>query len=218
MIHDPANSAWWVQADCPNCGRAQFLVIAAHGTKLGTSAARPTEELAYLRCAKCRAGIVVNNGVVAPAAMPFRAIRGLEASVAEAWTEVRAVLAVRAWTAGVMLCRKIILHVAVANELPAKDKAGRAPSFDQAVKHLVTAGLITPPMKPWVDHIRKVGNGANHELDPITPESAGRVATFTEQLLILAYEMPAVMQEALPVPRAEESDADQDGDGVAMTI
>lgn len=206
VIHDAAESHWWVLADCPNCGRVQALIVAAEADNIGSNRATVpsgAQTLLYLRCATCREGIVVNHGVVSPRSRPMRDLGGLPGDVQAVWREVRAVLSVSGWTAGVMLCRKIVLHVAVSHELPAKNERGRGPTFEDAVSHLTTVGLITPLMKPWVDHIRTVGNGANHELDPVGEQDALRVATFTEQLLVLAYEMPATMTEALP-PAATE--------------
>lgn len=121
----------------------------------------PCETPGVDACARCAIGVVVNDGVISPGTRPLRQVRGLGTVEPGAWEEVRSALAVSAWTAAVMLCRKLILHVAVAHGLPEKDKSGRAPSFDRAVKHLQSVGLITPPMKPWVDHIRKVGNGGS---------------------------------------------------------
>lgn len=53
-------------------------------------------------------------------------------------------------------------------------------------------------MKAWVDRIKEIGNDANHTLVPITKEQAFDVATFMEQLLILAYELDARMLAASP--------------------
>ena len=38
----------------------------------------------------------------------------------------------------------------------------------------------------------------NHELEPIDPERALDVATFTQQLLVLAYEMDAMQGDVGP--------------------
>lgn len=220
VTHEQGDSSWWTEATCPQCGRGQFFVIAGAVTHVRGNGTRmigdPTDGIRFLRCARCAAGVVINDGVASPGAKPLRLVRGLGVAEQDAWEEVRSVLSVSAWTAAVMLCRKIILHVAVAHGLPEKDGSNRAPNFDKAVSHLLSVGLITPPMKPWVDHIRKVGNEANHDLPATAEDSAMRVATFTEQLLILAYEMPAVMDETLPAPEPE-GDA-EDGAGEALAI
>jgi hypothetical protein len=59
-------------------------------------------------------------------------------------------------------------------------------------------------MRAWVDRIKDVGNGANHEISPVARDVALDVATFTEQLLKLAYEMSAIMSATAPDPGASE--------------
>jgi hypothetical protein len=97
--------------------------------------------------------------------------------------------------AAVMLCRKLLFHVAVAHGLPPKNDKDRAPTYAEAVDHLEEQGLVTRKMRPWIERIKDVGNDANHELSPIEPGVALDVATFTEQLLVLAYELDALMAD-----------------------
>ena len=99
-----------------------------------------------------------------------------------------------------MMCRKLLFHIAVEKGLAAQDAHGRAPTFAACLQHLREVGLLTPPLEPWVAHIRDVGNEANHDLAAIDAESATRVATFTRQLLVTTYEMPHRMRAALGAP------------------
>jgi len=139
---------------------------------------------------------VSNDDVVSPASAPLANPDGVTGQELQAWQEVRDCLGVGAHTAAVMLCRKLLLHVAAAHGLPAKGDNDRAPGFYQAVQHLETEGIITRHMRPWVDRIKEVGNDASHELPHIERDDAMDVATFTEQLLRLAYELPARMARA----------------------
>lgn len=150
----------------------------------------------WMRCATCGLGLVQNVDVVSPPALPLRAPAGLKGVEAEAWAEARTCLSSGAYTAAVMMCRKLILHIAVANGLPPQNEHGKSPTFAAAVEHLEAEGVITSRMRTWVDRIRQVGNEANHELPGISKESAFDVATFTEQLLILTYEMDELMSKA----------------------
>lgn len=154
--------------------------------------------MSWLRCTSCGMGLVENYGVVSPGVRPLGVPRGLPKVEAEAWAEVRACLSVGAYTASVMLCRKLLMHVAVGDGLPAKNHKDRAPSFVECVDHLEAEGIITKRMRPWVDRVKDVGNDANHELNPPGEELALDVAKFTEQLLKLAYEMDDIMAEADP--------------------
>ena len=75
------------------------------------------------------------------------------------------------------------MHVAV-------DKgAAENRSFADYVDHLASEGFVTPPMKPWVDLIRKHANLATHELPATDERRAAGTLAFTAQLLRLIYEM-----------------------------
>ncbi len=169
----------WVSSSCPFCGGNQALVVATAG---------PT---AWLRCVTCLEGHIARGGEVRPAPKPLRDPANLPPADAALWAEVRTTLGAGAYMATVMLCRKLLLHIAVAHELPPEDDRGRAPAFAACVKHLVAEGVITKPMLRWVDQIKDVGNAASHQIEPISEQDATRVATFTLQLLVLAYEVQA---------------------------
>lgn len=96
--------------------------------------------------------------------------------------------------------------MAVAHGLPAKNASGRAPTFEQALKHLESEGIITKHMLPWVKKVKDVGNEANHEIPSITADQAMDVAKFTRQLILLAYELPAMVAEAVEDEDAEPAD------------
>lgn len=176
MSYDVAQG--WKESPCPHCGGNQALAVAvANGIK-------------WLRCVTCFQGAVDNNGTISPATMPMRDVENLPAEDESVWQEARVCLGSGAYMASVGLCRKLLLHVAAANALPIPPN-GRTPGFVECVEHLVTAGVITPNMKKWVDPIKDIGNAANHEIKAVTQEEAEKVARFTEQLLVIAYELQA---------------------------
>lgn len=96
------------------------------------------------------------------------------------------------------MARKIILHVAVAEGLPAKDDRDWAPTFAACVDFLEREGVITRQMKPWLDRVREVGNSGAHEIDAVERDQALDVARFVEQVLVIVYEIPALMEAADP--------------------
>ncbi|KRB73064.1 hypothetical protein ASE01_20015 [Nocardioides sp. Root190] len=178
----------WASTPCPHCGGNQALCV-AYVNEGGGGGTR------WYRCVTCLKGAVKNDEIVSPSAKPLRTPAGLPPLDLQIWTEVRTCLGSGAYAATVMLCRKLLFHIAVAHDLPAKNDKDRSPTFYEAVEHLQEQGLVTPKMRPWVDRIKDVGNDANHELSPITLELATDVATFTEQLLVLAYELDALMAQ-----------------------
>lgn len=181
----PSDEKAFQLAACPNCGGTQMSVV-GYSSNGGQT---------WLRCANCSLGIVRNGEAYSPAPKPLTVPLGVEGDELSAWGEVRECLAVGAFTAAVMMCRKLLFHVAVAHGLPPKNEKGFAPNFSQAVQQLVDEGVITKHMRPWVDRIKSVGNDANHEIPSVTREQALDIALFTEQLLKLAYEMPALVEK-----------------------
>lgn len=162
----------------------------------------------WFLCSSCRQGSVLNFDVVEPPSRPLRTPVGLPESDLAVWEEARGSLGVRAYTGTVMLCRKLLFHTAVNKGLAEKKANGHAPGYMEAVRHLEKVGVITAVMRTWVDQIKDIGNDANHELNPITEKQALDVATFTEQLLRLAYEMEALMARTA----GDEGDSQDDDD------
>ena len=195
----------WIRFDCPGCGGSQCAKVAYRA-----SAASDRPPVQWGRCVNCFMGFVINSGQVSPSRFPMSDVQGLEPETHHAWHEVRSCLSVGATTAAVHICRKILFHVAAEKGLPAKNDRDRAPTFAACIEHLQEHGYVTPPMVKWVEKIKDVGNEAAHELDVIPAEKAELVATFTMQLLVLTYQMPHMLGDALAV-EADDSDESDSG-------
>ena len=63
--------------------------------------------------------------------------------------------------------------------------------FIDYVEHLASNGFIPPNGRGWVDHIRKKGNEATHEIALMTRSEAEELVTFSEMLLKFIYEFPS---------------------------
>lgn len=108
--------------------------------------------------------------------------------VADLYKEARDCTGSGAYTASVLCCRKILMHIAV-------DKgAEEGKRFIDYVEYLSDEHYITPGAKEWVDHIRQKGNEANHEISIMTEEDAKELISFVEMLLKVVYEFPANMK------------------------
>ena len=77
------------------------------------------------------------------------------------------------------------MHIAV------EKKAKPGESFISYVEFLANAGYVPPDGKPWVDHIRKKSNEANHEILLMKSEDANELLIFAEMLLKFVYEFPS---------------------------
>ncbi len=71
-------------------------------------------------------------------------------------------------------------------------------SFISYVEYLADKGYVPPNGKGWVDHIRKKGNEANHEIRLMTQPDAEELISFAEMLLKFIYEFPSRIPKGAP--------------------
>ncbi len=182
-INANGNSAAHKPLRCGHCGQSTTTAVIATAERHVPISGRK-ESIYWLRCLSCHAGIVVNGYSVLPGEPQGGDVEGLPHSVAAAWTEARAAASAGAFTAAELMCRKILMHVAV-------DKgAAENQNFAAYITYLdEQAKYVTPPMRPWVELIRVNGNVATHEIPATDAQRAAGTLTFTEQLLRLVYEM-----------------------------
>ena len=170
------------------------------------SGPRPLEpsepERAVLQCASCHEPSVLDSsGRVHPGVAFGQPLQGLPEDVHEAYEEARRCLSINADVAAEGMCRKILMHIAV--EKGAEDGG----SFEGYIDFLVGQGYVTPPMKPWVDLIRKHGNRAHHRLQPRDRKRAEMTLIFTAHLLRNVYEMGHLAEKYLPAPAEAQPSA-----------
>lgn len=161
---------------CGNCGQGVAAEIV-----------HADSESKWLQCPMCRLGSVWVKWAVYSVAPAGGTVVGTPDDVAQAWREARTAHAVAAYTASEMMCRKILMHVAVdvAQSPPGK-------SFVQYIDDLVAGGYVTAGLKPVVDKVRQRGNGAVHELPASTEADSLTTLKITEYLLRGVYELPGL--------------------------
>ena len=106
-------------------------------------------------------------------------------AVKQLYDEARSCTSKNAFTASVLCCRKLLMHIAVSKG------AGEDKNFIEYVEYLSQKNFIPPDAKDWVDHIRSKGNEANHEIVIMEKEDATDLIVFMEMLLKLIFEFPA---------------------------
>ena len=136
-------------------------------------------------CSRCALPTLMSpDGEAFPAPRFGEAVDHLPSDVSDLYSEARSCMGVGAHTAAVLLARKLLMHVA------AEQGAAQGLKFVEYIDYLVEASIVTPNMKPWIDQIRKLGNGANHELIHSSRKQGEEILTFTAMLLRLVYEYP----------------------------
>ncbi len=128
-----------------------------------------------------------------PGQLPAEDIPNLPDDVKGAWDEARKAYSVGAYTASEVMCRKILMHLAV-------DKAGSTPgrSFVDYINDLQAQNYIMAGLQSVVDEVRNRGNKANHELPASTQQEALTTLTITQHLLIGVYELPNLSGSPTP--------------------
>lgn len=119
------------------------------------------------------------------------AIPNLPEKVEAIYDEARECMKVSAFTGVAMLCRALVAHVAVEKGAAANK------SFQFYVQWLDGQHggkhFLPPEGAAWVDHIRDLGNDANHELVIIREHEARELIDFSSLLLRIVYDYPARM-------------------------
>ncbi len=112
-------------------------------------------------------------------------------TVVQLYEEARNCTRVNAFTASVLCSRKLLMNIAVAKGAPEGKK------FIDYVKYLDDQGFLPPGGKNWVDHIRKKGNEATHEILVMDRHDAEELILFLETLLKFIYEFPARIRKKM---------------------
>ena len=167
---------------CAHCKRqVNGLVVADY--------APGSHDNKWLLCTHCGKGSVYTEGRVYPNSPFGPEIEGLPKLISQAYQQARDCISVYSYTACELICRKILMHVAV-------DKGAKEnQSFAEYINQLESFGYVTPPMKVWVDLIRQHGNQATHILEEPVRERAESTLMFTAELLRLIYEMDFLGQK-----------------------
>lgn len=112
-------------------------------------------------------------------------VQALPPDVQGLYDEARRCMSVSAYTAAVMACRKLLMHIAHERG------SGEQNNFKSYVDWLVEHHYVPPGGEGWADLIRGKGNEANHEIEALDQHAAEQVLSFTEFLLKFVYELPA---------------------------
>lgn len=106
-----------------------------------------------------------------------------EDGIRQLYDEARDCIAAGAFTACVMVCRKILMNLAVREGAPQNQ------SFVEYVDYLAANNHIHVKGKPWVDRIRKNGNYATHEIPQVKEADAKDSLYLVEMLLRFNFEL-----------------------------
>lgn len=70
--------------------------------------------------------------------------------------------------------------------------ATQGQQFISYVEFLAQKGFVPPGSEVWIDHIRRKGNEATHEISIMSRTDAEDLLNFVEILLRIIFEFPAI--------------------------
>ena len=157
-------------------------------------------------CPDCANPTYFTNSTQVPAPYFGNLVESMPEDMETLYKEARECISIRAYTAAVMLCRKLLMHIAV------EKGDGEDKSFKEYVEYLDTNHYLPPGSKELAEQIRKQGNEANHKLESKTEEDAKQLIRFVEMLARFIYEIQSLLNE----PETETKE-NQGGFGPALS-
>ena len=148
--HDGSTPDSWYSYVCGHCKKnVTGVVTGSFNTSQGP--------IKWLLCPSYVDGsVLTSKGVLFPYQLFGPEVQGVPEDTNQAYNEARTCFSVNSFTACKLLCRKILMHIAVDKGAQSGDK------FEKYINYLENQGFVSPPMKDWVNLIRVNGNEATH--------------------------------------------------------
>lgn len=125
-----------------------------------------------------------------PGPKPCGVVFDLPENVSSIYEEARSCFSVNAFVGSALCSRKLLMNIAA-------DKGAKAgESFTYYVDYLANKGFVPSDCQENLDHVRKKGNEATHELPAIEAEDAFELLVFLEIVLKMIYEFPAALKQS----------------------
>jgi hypothetical protein len=119
--------------------------------------------------------------------------------VLEAFCEANDCLLNNNYTACALMCRKLLMNLAIAHE------ANEGLKFEAYIEYLQDYNVLTPDMDYFFDRepekIRTLGNDAAHKAKPITKQNATDIINTSKVLLSLVYKFEKDIDICKPIER-----------------
>ena len=125
------------------------------------------------------------GGLQVPGVAPGNEVHNLPDELETMYRDARNCVSVSAFTAAVLACRKLLMNIAV------QQGAKEGKNFLFYVDYLANSGFVPPNARGWVDHVKKKGDEATHEIAIMAKLDAEELILFSELLLKFIYEFPS---------------------------
>ncbi|MBC6910032.1 DUF4145 domain-containing protein [Lactobacillus reuteri] len=196
LYRDNPNNSWssdQIMEYSYVCGYCGHEVSSNRGMPLkiidGMMVPRNDKPYGVYLCTHCHMPTFIYRGIQVPGNRFGSPIKNVPDEVNDVYEEARSSFAAGAYTGVVLLCRKLLMHI--ATDLGADENL----KFIQYVNYLNDNHFAGARSDQWIDQIRQFGNQANHEIRINTKEEAQRIIKFCEMILKLNYEYPAIAND-----------------------
>ena len=168
------------------CGYCGDKISSDRGFKIGNHQDGSGSQVGGIYiCPNCQGPTFLTIiGEQIPGPLMGSSVSNVPESLNALYEEARKCATNNCYTSSVMVCRKILMNIAV------EQGASEGLKFIEYVNYLSDKGFILPNGKGWADHIRKKGNEANHEITLMDENDARDLIIFIEMLLKFIYEFP----------------------------
>lgn len=201
-----------VDSICGTCGKEVSLTKLRVTTSFEYGQDFPIDDFEVFICPRCKSGSVLNLKLeyrqnrrreeiemlqrsamnnadmytLSPGPLPMPRPKNLPDDIEAAWDEVLNAGRASAWTAAELMCRKILMHIAV-DQFDMEEGL----NFTAYVKKFDDERFFPRMMMPVIDGIRERGNRATHDLASTPKEQAMKTLDVTHYVLRTIYEMSA---------------------------
>ena len=180
------------------CGFCGHLVSSEKGWRLTDNNNRQYNGIFICPDCKCPTFIYPNDNARVPDSPFGTPVDNLPENLEALYEEARTCTANSAYTGAVLLLRKMLMNISVEQGAPEGKR------FIEYVDFLADNHFIPPNGRHWVDHIRKKGNEATHEIALMDRADAKDLILFIEMLLRFIYEFPNL----IPIPTHPQQGVD----------
>ena len=141
-----------------------------------------------------------------PSHPPGAFIEHVPDQLAKLYDEARAAAGANAHTAAVMVCRVLLMNIAVDRG------AKRRETYDFYINYLFEGHYLSPDGKQVAEYVKRLGNDANHKIVIMDSDASGAVIRIIEALFRQIYETPNLIPDKIRnAPPVNDEGEEQSG-------
>ncbi len=197
-IDNPKSLQWMGTQPLPThdwqCGYCGNQVATTVGYQSGRQFnANPSQLLRIYICPHCQLPTMTTGDFYwrLPAYPPGTFIEHVPTQLAALYDEARAAAGANAHTAAVMVCRVLLMNIAVDRG------AKKRQTYDFYINYLFEGHYLSPDGKQVAEYVKRLGNDANHKIVMMDSDASGAVIRIIEALFRQIYETPNLIPDKI---------------------